>query len=294
VGDPLRYVVANGLRFAYLEAGSGPLVLLLHGFPDTARSWDLHRSHLAAAGYRAVSPYLRGYGPSGIPRQDTTLLTLAQDVLALIEALGEQRALLVGHDWGAGAAYGAAALEPKRVSRLVTVAVPHPATFVPTPRLLWGVRHFFAYKLPGAARRFAKSDYAALPALYRRWSPDWAPAPEEFAAVRDCFADPRSLEAALGYYRALPLAAPAFLRAPISVPTVAFAGAGDRLAQPGQYQRAARFFTGGYRVETLPGGHFLHREHPDRFALRLVAALRDSSPSAPTVAPVSLGARPQH
>ena len=284
MGDPLRFVEANGLRFAYLEAGAGPLVLLLHGFPDTARSWDFHRSQLAAAGYRAVSPYLRGYAPSGIPRQDTTLLTLAQDVLALTEALGEQRALLVGHDWGAAAAYGAAALAPARVTRLVSVAVPHPATFRPTPRVAWGVRHFLAFKLPAASRRFARSDFAALPALYRRWSPDWTPPPEEFAAVRDCFADRRSLEAAFGYYRALPLATPRFLRAPTTVPTVAFAGAGDQLARPEQYQRAARHFTGSYRVETLPGGHFLHREHPERFANRLVAALRDSSPSAPAAA----------
>jgi pimeloyl-ACP methyl ester carboxylesterase len=287
MGDPLRFVEANGLRFAYLEAGAGPLVLLLHGFPDTARSWDAHRSHLAAAGYRAVSPFLRGYAPTSAPHKDTTLLALAEDVLALIGALGEQRALLVGHDWGAAAAYGAAALEPKRVARLVTVAVPHPATFVPTPRILWAVRHLFAHKLPGASGRFAAHDFAALRALYRRWSPDWDPAPEQLAPVRDCFSDPRSLEAAFGYYRALPLVRqPAHLRRPIGVPTVAFAGAGDGLARPEQYQRAARWFTTAYRVETLPGGHFLHREHPERFCARLVAALRDSSPSNPVAAPV--------
>jgi pimeloyl-ACP methyl ester carboxylesterase len=288
VGDPLRFVEANGLRFAYLEAGSGPLVLLLHGFPDTAHSWDLQRSLLAAAGYRAVSPFMRGYAPTAIPRKDTTLLTLAEDVLALIGALGEEKALVVGHDWGAGAAYGAAILEPERISRLVAVAIPHIGAWPPSPRLFWRARHFIALKLPGAAARFARDDFAALPRLYRRWSPHWRPQPAEFAAARDCFSDPRSLDAALGYYRALPWLPPPFLQKRISVPTVALAGAEDRLAQPGDFQRAAQFFTGPYRVETLPGGHFLHREHPDRFALRLVAALRDSSPSGPAVKPVSL------
>ena len=109
--------------------------------------------------------------------------------------------------------------------------------------------------------------------------------------MRDSFADPRSLAAAFGYYRALPLAAPPFLRGQVSVPTVAFAGAGDQLAQPEQYQRAARLFTGGYRVETLPGGHFLHREHKGRFANRLVAALRESRPSVPAMVPAAQAAR---
>src|SRR6201988_458575 len=113
--DAIRFVDANGLIFAYLENGSGPLVLMLHGFPDTAHSWDDLRPRIAAKGYRAVSPFMRGYHPTAIPQRDTDQETLARDPLALIEALGARDAIIIGHDWGASAAYGAAALGPDQV-----------------------------------------------------------------------------------------------------------------------------------------------------------------------------------
>jgi pimeloyl-ACP methyl ester carboxylesterase len=269
----VRHVEANGLRFAYLEEGAGPLALLLHGFPDTAHSWDDLRPRLAARGFRAVSPFTRGYHPTAIPERDADAETLARDVLALIEALGETEAVVIAHDWGAAAAYGAAALAPERIRKLFTVAIPHPATLKPTLRKLWGVRHFLAFKLPGAAKRFARDDFAALPAICRRWSPGWDPSPAELAPVRACFSHPGSLDAALGYYRALKATPPACLTQRIAVPTVAFAGLGDPVAEPADYRRAARMFTGGYVVEEVPGGHFLHREHPDVFAERLLAHL---------------------
>lgn len=271
-GD-VRHVEANGLRFAYLEDGRGPLVLLLHGFPDTARSWDHARSRIAARGYRAVSPWLRGYAPTAIPGRDTDMETLGRDAVALIEALGETSAVIVGHDWGAAAAYAAAALAPARVARLVVIAIPHPAALRPTPAKLWAVRHFFAYKLPGAARRFARDDFAALPAIYHRWSPTWDPPADEFVAVRAAFSDPASLDAAFGYYRSLPLRAPAFLRTPIECPTIAFAGLDDPIAGPADYAAARGMFKAEYVVEEMRGGHFLHREDPDQFAARLLAHL---------------------
>jgi pimeloyl-ACP methyl ester carboxylesterase len=272
MSSDVRHVEANGLRFAYLEDGRGPLVLLLHGFPDTARSWDHARSRIASRGFRAVSPWLRGYAPTAIPPRDTDIETLGRDVLALIEALGETAAVVVGHDWGAAAAYAAAALGPARVARLVVLAIPHPAALRPTPAKLWGVRHFFAYKLPGAARRFARNDFAALPAIYKRWSPTWNPPADEFAAVRAAFSDPASLDAAFGYYRQLPLLRPpSWLRTPIEVPTVAFAGLDDPIVGPADFAAGRRMFTSDYVVEQMRGGHFMHREHPDDFAARLLA-----------------------
>ncbi len=104
---------ANGLRFAYLEQGRGPLVVMLHGFPDTAYTWAHVMPELARAGSRVVAPFMRGYHPTQLPKPgvidpDTT----GRDVLALIAALGEATAIVVGHDWGASAAYAAASLEP--------------------------------------------------------------------------------------------------------------------------------------------------------------------------------------
>jgi pimeloyl-ACP methyl ester carboxylesterase len=269
----LRYVQANGIRFAYLEAGEGPLVLLMHGFPDTARTWDAIRPRIAELGYRAVSPFMRGYHPTEVPARDADAETLAHDVLALIEALGEKSAILIGHDWGASAVYGAATIAPEKVLQLFALGIPHPATLRPTLSKLWGVRHFLAYKLPGAADRFAKSDFAALPALYRRWSPAWQPQPEEFSAVRACFAHRQSLHAAFGYYRQLTFLTPDYLKEPITVPTVVFFGQNDPLVTLDDYQYAARMFENDYTIEQVPGGHFLHREHPEEFAARLLAHL---------------------
>jgi pimeloyl-ACP methyl ester carboxylesterase len=271
--DDLRHVEANGLRFAYLEEGQGPLVLLLHGFPDTARSWDHARPRIAAKGYRVVSPWMRGYAPTAIPDRDADLETIGRDALALIEALGERSAIIVGHDWGAAASYTAASLDPARVTKLVAISIPHPATLKPTPDKLWAARHFVAYKLPGAAKRFARDDFAALPALYKRWSPAWSPPAEEFAAVRAAFSDPASLDAAFGYYRQLRFWPQAFLRKKIEVPTVAFAGVDDHLVRPADYAVASRMFASGYIVEEMRGGHFMHREHPDEFAAKLLGHL---------------------
>ena len=101
MADALHFVDANGLKFAYLEEGTGPLVLMLHGFPDTAHTWDDLRSRIAAKGYRAVSPFMRGYHPTAIPDRDADQETLARDALALIEALGASEAVVIGHDFGA-------------------------------------------------------------------------------------------------------------------------------------------------------------------------------------------------
>lgn len=270
----LQFVNANDLRFAYLEEGRGPLVLLLHGFPDTPHTWDAVRPRIAAKGYRVVSPFMRGYRPTAIPPRDADGRTLAEDVLALIGALGEESAIVIGHDWGGFAAYGAAALAPERVRRLITVGLPHPATVAPTPQKAWAVRHFLAYKLPGAAARFAANDFAALPAIYRRWSPTWADLPaSELAAVRECFADRASLEAAFGYYRELRFVPAPYFRDKIRVPTIAFAGSDEPAVGPADYHAAKKAFASDYRVEEMPGGHFMHREHPGIFAERLLAHL---------------------
>jgi pimeloyl-ACP methyl ester carboxylesterase len=273
MGDALKFVDANGLRFAYLEEGSGPLVLMLHGFPDTPHTWDDLRPRIAANGFRAVSPYMRGYHPTAIPDRDPDQETLAHDPLALIEALGVRDAIVIGHDWGALAGYGAATLGPDRVKKLLVIAIPHPAALKPSLKKLWGVRHFAAYKLPGAADRFARNDFAALPAICRRWSPTWTPDPQEFDAVRASFSNRASLNAAFGYYRKLSPIPSAALKSQITVPVVAFAGLDDPLAAPSDYRGAARMFADEYIVEEVRGGHFMHREYPEAFAERLLTHL---------------------
>jgi pimeloyl-ACP methyl ester carboxylesterase len=267
-------VVANGVRFTILEEGTGPLVLLLHGFPDTARTWDHVRPAIAAAGFRAVSPFMRGYAPTEIPadgKYDPD--TLGADVLALIEALSEKTAIVIGHDWGASAAYSAATLGPAKVRLLITMAIPHPASIVPTPRLVWAGRHFWYLHWKSGVAKMQANDFAHVDVLVHRWSPTWNFPPSETAEVKAAFREPGCLDAALGYYRAMRPWPAKSNRSKISVPAVSFSGQDDLVA-PSDFDRAAPWFTGGYRVVRMRGGHFMHREFPEEFAAKLLDVLK--------------------
>ncbi len=269
-------LLANGLRFAYLEAGSGPLVLLVHGFPDTPHTWDAVLPALAAQGYRAVAPFLRGYAPSAIPtREDYGSDTLGADVIAWIAALGERAAIVVGHDWGASAAYSAAGLAPSRVRLLVTIGIPHPGGIRPTPQLLWAARHFFSLRRRGAAAWIRRDQLRHIDELVQRWSPRWRVPPGETDAAKRALAQPGALEAALGYYRALLPWVPAAQRRAVLVPAVVFAGEDDTLPT-GVYERARHHYRAGYEIVTMPGGHFMHREHPERFIRSLLRVLEQA------------------
>jgi pimeloyl-ACP methyl ester carboxylesterase len=269
------------LRFAYLASGEvgAPLVLMVHGFPDTAHSWDLVRPAVAAAGYRVVAPFTRGYAPTEIPSEEAfDADTLGGDLAAIIEALGEKSAIVVGHDWGASAAYSVAALHPERVRLLITLAIPHPASVVPTPKMLWTVRHFFTLRWKSAVDRARKDDFAMIDELVRRWSPAWDVPPGETEAVKRSFREPGSLDAALGYYRALRPWLPPSQKKRVEVPTVSFAGENDNI-DVSAYERARSRFKSSYDVVKMPGGHFLHREHPDRFRDELLAVLARHAPT---------------
>jgi pimeloyl-ACP methyl ester carboxylesterase len=277
-------VEANGLRFAYREAGSGPLVLCIHGFPDTAHTFDDLLPRLAAAGFRAVAPFTRGYPPTSLASDgDYSMMTLGQDVLALIAALGVESALVVGHDWGALASYLAANLEPRRVRKLVTVAIPHARVVRPTLPMLRGLSHFFLFQLPFIARWVRRRDFAFLDRLVRKWSPRWNPSAEEMAPVKHAFSQPGALEAALSYYRAFVRQALGrrwrearrILRADTTVPTLTFAGLADGALPADEFDAARAAFTGPYELVKVPdAGHFLHREQPQLFAERLLRFLQ--------------------
>lgn len=121
-----RAMHANGIEIGYTEAGRGPLVVLLHGFPELAFSWRYQLSALAAAGYHVVAPDLRGYGRSSVPAEADayTMRSMVNDVLGLLDGLGASRAAVVGHDWGAQIAWAAAALHPDRFPAVAALSVP--------------------------------------------------------------------------------------------------------------------------------------------------------------------------
>ena len=266
-------IEANGLEFGYHSLGDGPLALFLHGFPDTAKAWDHVLPDVAAAGFRAVAVYMRGYAPTGIPKADTTTEDLAHDAIALIDAFGGGPAVLVGHDWGAAAAYAATALQPDSVGKLVTVALPHPAGFKPNIADLWGARHFATFKRRSAAAKFVSNDFAGLRKIYHRWSPQWDFAEADLADIKRCLSDPASRDAIFGYYRALQRKPGELMRRKIGVPTAAFAGVTDGAVPRRAFDDATTRFTGAYEVIELPGGHFPHREAPELFTELLLKAI---------------------
>jgi pimeloyl-ACP methyl ester carboxylesterase len=267
------FIDANGLRFAYLSEGSGPLVLLLHGFPDTAHTWEHVMHAVAGAGYRAVAPFMRGYHPTAASGPYDTD-TLGKDALALIDALGAPQAVVVGHDWGASAAYSAAALGPERVRLLVTLAIPHPRSIKPTPKLAWTLRHFLTLRGTRAAAKLRANNWAYLDELVRRWSPGRDVPADDTARVKESLAHAGAAEAACAYYAAVSPRLPASHRMPITVPAVAFAGEHDNIA-PRAYEKARHCFTASYEVVQVPGGHFLHRDHPHEFTTELLRVLHD-------------------
>ncbi len=281
MADDTRFIQANGLRFAFVESGpaDGPLALFVHGFPDTPKTWEHALPVAAELGFHAVAPFTRGYAPTEIPKEDDFGSdTLGRDVLALATALGAKDFVLVGHDWGASAAYSAAGLAGERIRLLVTVGLPHPASIAATPSLIWTVRHFFTLRPRGKAARMRADGMKLLDELVQRWSPAWKVPPGETDAVKRSLGAPGSLEAALGYYRAISPATPAGQKRRVTCPSVAFAGTDDNVPVSA-YERARRRFTGRYDVVTMPGGHFMHREHPDVFARELEKVLAPYAPA---------------
>lgn len=261
-------VQANGLTHAVFDDGDGPLVLLQHGFPDTAHTWDAVVPALVAAGYRAVRPFGRGIAPTERPATDAFhVRDLAQDLVALIDAIGAQQAVVVGHDWGAAAAWGAAHLAPERISKLVVLAIPHPATIRPSTAKLWAARHFVTNKMPWAARRAARHDFAEIDDMYDRWSPGFGWTPDHTAAVKNAYAAPGVLDAAMGYYRRL---GPWPFRGGVEVETLVLGGETDGAVPASDYARSAKRVNAPCTVQVLPGGHFLHLEHPAAFERALL------------------------
>jgi pimeloyl-ACP methyl ester carboxylesterase len=284
-------VTANDVEFSYLEWGpaTGPLALLLHGFPDSAHTWRHLGPVLADRGFHAVAPFMRGYAPTAVPadgRYQTG--ALVKDAVALHEVLGgDGRAVLVGHDWGAIAAYGAAALDPDRWSRVVTAAVPPMgamgAGFLSYDQLRrsW---YMFYFQHPLADAVVPMDDLAFIDRLWADWSPGYDAA-EDLDLLKPSLRDPANLAAALGYYRASFGSAPPdpalqaeqdAVSRPTPQPTLYLHGQDDGCVGAELAEQAPAFLPAeGSQVEVMQGvGHFLHLEQP-RVVNQLVADFLD-------------------
>jgi pimeloyl-ACP methyl ester carboxylesterase len=273
---------ANGVAFAYLEAGpsDGPLALCLHGFPDTAHSWRHLLPALADAGYHAVAPWTRGYAPSSLPDDGAFQVgAIATDAVALHEVLGgDDRAVLLGHDWGALAAYAAAAFRPECWRRVVTLAVPPFASIAPgflTYDQLKRSFYIFVILSPLGEAALAADDLEFLSRLWAEWSPGYDAA-QDLAWVKESLREPANLAAAMGTYRAMfdpsrhhaaYAKAEAAAGAVAPQPFLYLHGADDGCMAIDIVDDPLPYLGPGSRFVAVEGaGHFLHLERPEHVA----------------------------
>ena len=277
-----EFVEANGIRFHCLTDGRGPLVLLLHGFPQFSYEYRKLVPALAAAGYRAVAPDLRGIGDTSRPGriEDYRVQTLGDDIAALVEALGAERAHVMGHDWGGIVASEAALSHPERVDRLILVNGP------PELVLARGIKHSWRQRL--------RSSYVAifriprLPEWWITWRHGWPLTyllgdsnftKEEVDVYRDAICRPGVAWAGFAYYRSIARTVRddgVRLRGrKITSPTLVLWGERDRALGRTLAEKMDKDFSGPIRKVFFPDvAHWVIEDRPEEVA-RLVIEFLD-------------------
>jgi len=262
------------------DTGSGVPVLLLHGWPDTCDLWRHQVPALTAAGYRAITPDLRGFGGSGKPTDLAAYAppALVGDVLGVLDALGIESAHLVGHDWGAAIAWMTAALAPGRVASITALSVGHPAAFRAAG---WRQRekswYMLLFQFTGVAERWLSDDgFRNL----REWS-----AHPDIDAVVERLSDPAALTASLALYRAImppeSLVEPRAAMPPVTVPAMGVWSTGDFALIEGGMTGSAAHVRGPWRYERVEdAGHWLQVDAPDKVNALLLDFLGEQAPIA--------------
>lgn len=294
-GDNFRSfsVQSNGRMVHGLEAGEGPLVIALHGFPDLPISFRHQIPLLAENGCRVIAPCLRGYSESDAPSDGPfEVAILIQDLLALIDQLSDQPVTLLGHDWGAAVVRGAAIMAPEKVAKIVCMSVPTAGNFGralltnPTQqRRSW---YMYFFKLPLAEMAVAHNDFEFIEQLWQEWSPGWHCPQAVMAEIKGAFRNPSVLRAALGYYRSQfnpalqhPVLADIRKRLsdPILVPAMHLHGANDGCIGAETTAGMESAFLKHFEKHIIPSaGHFLHQEQPG-IINRLIIGFLNKQPS---------------
>lgn len=263
-----RFISANGIRLHAMTQGErGPLVVLLHGFPECWYSWRQYLPFLAEHGYRAVAPDLRGYNlsdkPKGVINYQAPIL--ARDVYELIHALGAEKAVVVGHDWGAAIAWYLAMYYPQAVEKLVICNVPHPAKFAegirtwPQLRKSW---YIFAFQLPWLPEYMMQRDLYGVMEQVMRGSAvrKEAFSDDDLRVYAEAMSQPGALTAALNYYRAIVRWGWRLPVQPISAPTQIIWGEED-IALGKELTYGTERHVPDLRIHYIPNcGHWVQQE----------------------------------
>jgi pimeloyl-ACP methyl ester carboxylesterase len=273
-----HYITVNGIRMHYVEQGRGPLVVLLHGFPEFWYGWR-HQIPVLAQRYRVVAPDLRGYNLSDKPLgvKNYSLDKLAADVAALITALGETSAVIVGHDWGGAVAWTLASLHPELVTKLAVLNIPHPAEM---KKALYGFNwaqikrstYMFFFQLPWLPERYIMRN---IDSIFQRLFVSYSPArkaltAEENAMYIAAFKQPGALTASLNYYRAAfryPVTLP---QAKLPMPVLMLWGVHDKALGRELTVNTAQYCSQLQLIYDETSGHFVQHDNPDWVNERLM------------------------
>jgi pimeloyl-ACP methyl ester carboxylesterase len=278
-----RLVAANGARFHVAEAGEGPLVLLLHGFPQFWWAWRHQLVSLAAAGYRVAAMDLRGYGGSDKPPRGYDTMTLAADVAGVVKGLGESEAVIVGHDWGGWIAWSMPSLAPAVTRAVASLSMAHPLQLragMTDRRQRAAASRVLAFQLPMRPERWLVGD--GVGQVLRSWGGPGYPTAEVAATYQQAMRVPFVAHTSLEYYRWAFRSVPrrdgrrfvAAVERPVTVPVLQLHGGADRFVLPRTAQGSARWAAGPYTWRTVPGaGHFLPDECPAEVDAALLAWL---------------------
>ncbi|MFT4086700.1 MAG: alpha/beta fold hydrolase [Gordonia sp. (in: high G+C Gram-positive bacteria)] len=261
----MQSYVHDGLTFDVVDSGTADngTVVLLHGFPQTAKSWRGVAERLNARGYRTVVPNQRGYSPGARPRgrRAYRAVLLAGDVEALIEQLDCGPVHLVGHDWGAAVAWGVAARRPELLASLTTVSVPHPRAFMESLLRSSQALHswyMLAFQAPWLPERLA----ARRPAILLRLFESFAMTDEQAADVL-ALIDGGGFGYAVNWYRAMPFSSPKQLTR-IPVPTSHVWSDDDAALTRKGADLTGEFVSGPFELHVLEGvSHWIPEERPD-------------------------------
>ncbi|KRV47564.1 alpha/beta hydrolase [Wenjunlia vitaminophila] len=287
-----RDVAANGARFHITEAGEGPLVLLLHGFPQFWWAWRHQLTALADAGYRAVAMDLRGVGGSDRTPRGYDPVNLALDVCGVIRSLGEHDAALVGHDLGGYLAWTAAVMRPKLIRRLAVCSMPHPrrwrSAMVKDPRQTAAGSYVLGFQRPWVPERQLVADDAALVGrIVHDWSGPRKPREETLWTYRRAIQIPSTAHCSIEPYRWMVrslLRPDGFqfnrrMRRPVRVPTLHLHGSLDPVMRTRSAAGSSQYVEAPYRWRLFEGlGHFPPEEDPVVFSTELVNWLKDPEP----------------
>ena len=276
-----RDIMTNGIRMHYVTQGNGPLIVFLHGFPEFWYSWRYQMPFLAERGYTVVAPDLRGYNDTDKPRTGYDVPTLVGDIAGLIKGLGQEKAVIVGHDWGGALAWAFAMSYPQMTERLIVMNAPHPQAMQRAFRTLKQLRkswYMFAFQLPWLPENaLLRNNAYEIGRMLKGAAVQKSAFPNEvLATYQEAMSKPGAMTAALNYYRQLfrhPLRS-AKNYTSIGVPTLLIWGEQD-IALGIELTYGLEQWVPNIQIKRIPdSGHWVQQEKPELVNMLMAEFLR--------------------